>query len=558
MFCCFARNRFLSLAAQLWLSFLWLFVASSLVVAQEPAPVEPTARTPAQKLLDGAMERKMLAERMSDLQDVAELCEEAMEKGLDATEETFAKQLLGATLYEQADRLIDSLGEGKLDLVWARRRQVAIDSLKRATELNPDHADAHMRLADVHELPGGDKKQGRKSAERAVELFTDDPARRSEARMALASFRDDPEESLGDYDKAIADDPNNLDAIRERGKTYLRLDRTDEALKDFQTLLEKDGSDVESVEVVSRLLADQEKFDEAISLIDGLIEADVESTEGYVLRANIWMAKEDFDAALSDLDKSLELDPRNIAALLTRAQVFSQQENYQEGLADVSRALELRPGMFQAVILRSQIALSAGEYKQSLADLRLLLRNDPKNMGLRMQIGAVYQADERPAMAVEMYNRVIEDNEEEWEAFRARADAYLGMGEHEKAIGDYATAMKGIPEDTGLLNNYAWVLATSTLDEVRDGKRAIELAKKACELTEFQAAHIVSTLAAGYAEVGDFDKAVELSGKAVDLGGGEVSEQLAEELSSYRLKKPWRERQTVEKPDDLADDLGNP
>ena len=55
-----------------------------------------------------------------------------------------------------------------------------------------------------------------------------------------------------------------------------------------------------------------------------------------------------------------------------------------------------------------------------------------------------------------------------------------------------------------MLNNLAWLLATSPEEGIRDGKRAIELAEKACEETEWQDAHIISTLAAGYAETGNF------------------------------------------------------
>lgn len=546
--------RFSAICLATLLASLCLTGFPSSVTGQEPAPVEAPKQSVGMQKLDLAIEKKMSAERMADLNSVIKLCEDAIEEGLEEADEQYAKQLISATLYERADRLVDSLGDGKLDLAWARRRQVALDSLNKAVQVNEQDADSLLLLAELHELPGGDKKAGREAAEKAVDLITEDPQRRSQALMTLASFRDDPEDRLLDFDRAYQADSKNLDALRERGKTYLELKQTDQALEDFKTLLANDPSDLESVEVVSQLLAKQEKFDEAVELIDGVIEADKTSPSGYILRSNILLAKEDLEPALVDLGKALELDPKNIAALLTRAQVYSADENYKEALADVSRALELRPGMYPAVILRSQIALAAGEYKQSLADLRLLLRNDPKNVGLRMQIAAVYVADNRPSMAIDMYDRLIEDDDEDWEAYRGRGDAKLGQGKHSEALEDYKVAIKGMPNDTGLLNNYAWVLATSTYDEVRNGKQAIELAEKACKLTKYEAAHILSTLAAGYAELGDFDKAIEWSNKAVELGEGEVGEQLAEELVNYKARKPWREKQTVEE-ENLADDL---
>jgi tetratricopeptide (TPR) repeat protein len=113
-------------------------------------------------------------------------------------------------------------------------------------------------------------------------------------------------------------------------------------------------------------------------------------------------------------------------------------------------------------------------------------------------------------------------------------------------VNDYENALKVDPEDTGVLNNLAWVLATSTDDKVRNADRSIELGKKACELTKYEKPHILSTLAAGYAESGKWDEALKWSKKAVELGEGEVSEQLKQELESYEQKKPWREKQETE------------
>ena len=72
-------------------------------------------------------------------------------------------------------------------------------------------------------------------------------------------------------------------------------------------------------------------------------------------------------------------------------------------------------------------------------------------------------------------------------------------------------------DDEHLLNNFAWVLATSPDDEFRDGKRAVELATKAAEQTNYETPHILSTLAAAYAETGDFENAKKWSAKAVEL-----------------------------------------
>ena len=146
---------------------------------------------------------------------------------------------------------------------------------------------------------------------------------------------------------------------------------------------------------------------------------------------------------------------------------------------------------------------------------------------------------------------MLERDPENAAILRNRGDCYLTMGDHANAIGDFEGALKTIPEDPTVLNNLAWVLATSPEDELRDGKRAVELATRACEVTEYEQAHILSTLAAAFAESGDFDTAIEWSEKAVQMEG-QLEAQLAKELASYRGGQPWRERQTTEDIEDSA------
>ena len=60
----------------------------------------------------------------------------------------------------------------------------------------------------------------------------------------------------------------------------------------------------------------------------------------------------------------------------------------------------------------------------------------------------------------------------------------------------------------------------------------------------------MSTLAAAFAESGDFETAIQWSEKAVEMDDTEQVEQLAEELASYRGGQPWRERKSVDRSND--------
>ncbi len=525
-----------------------------------PAAAEEQEELLGQPFLQEAMMQKLNTEKMSDLDQVISLCQKSLESGLSESDQVFAKQLLSSTLYERAERLLQSLAEGRIDVRWARRRALALQSINQAIEVDPTQAESYLIKSRLHEFPGGDADEGKLAADKAIELFAGNPARRSVARLLRASFSKDVDERLQVVELAVQDDPKNLDAWRERGLLRLAKEQPDQAMTDFLHILEVDPEDLQSLEVVARILISQEKNEQAIERLSQFIAKQPEAVAPYILRAGVYSLSKQLDLAEKDLDRALELEPGQISALLARAQLFSDKNEFQEAMADASRALELSRGSPQltarSLLLRSSIAMGDKDYKQAISDLRQLQRSDPENVPLKLQIAAVYMADGQPQTAVEIYGQILRDHPQDREAIRSRADALLAIGDHAQAIKDYEQTLAFSPDDTGVLNNLAWVLATSTFDELRDGNRAISLAKKACELTDYQAAHIVSTLAAGYAETGDFEQAIEWSTKAVELGEGEIKQQLSAELDRYKEHLPWRERQTMESHSQtLADDL---
>jgi Zn-dependent protease len=119
--------------------------------------------------------------------------------------------------------------------------------------------------------------------------------------------------------------------------------------------------------------------------------------------------------------------------------------------------------------------------------------------------------------AVERFTQIINGGDEPGvlaTALTNRGLAESRRGEWQRAVEDYEEALRLQPKLAGAHNNLAWLLATCPVDSLRNGEAALELAMCACKATGWATPSCLGTLAAAYAEVGDFGQAVHWQERA--------------------------------------------
>ena len=117
---------------------------------------------------------------------------------------------------------------------------------------------------------------------------------------------------------------------------------------------------------------------------------------------------------------------------------------------------------------------------------------------------------------------------------RPDAPSYNNLGltlarqaKYAEAIQVYREAVRRYPQDATTLNNLAWYLAKNPRPELRNGREAVQLATQAVELSGRQQPVFFGTLAAAYAETGQFARAVEMAEKARALAVAAGQPELA-------------------------------
>ncbi len=119
--------------------------------------------------------------------------------------------------------------------------------------------------------------------------------------------------------------------------------------------------------------------------------------------------------------------------------------------------------------------------------------------------------------------------------------AYRQKGEFDKALADFGEAIRLDPQNSNY-NNLAWLQATCPDKNCRDGKKAVENAVRACELTGGRNWCFVCTLGEAYAENGEFEKAREAVEKALTLTSREADKEVCRtRMEVFKQDKPYRE-----------------
>lgn len=511
--------------------------------------------------LHEATRLKVNSQSFGDLKEVIRLCELAMSKGLDDHNQAFADQLIASTRFERASRISEEIFDRDPPSDnWVALSQLARMDLEAAVKHQDTFAEAYLLLGRINLLPRGNKKKARVALDKAIIQSEGDSSIQSLGYALRGEIQAKPKNQLDDFNAALRLNPDLTTALKARGIYYIKANDPKKAIVDFQkvSVLEPDDPHVHEMLGLGFLFINQ--LDDALACFNRSLEIDSERGSALSYRARIYLEQGNLDGALEDIQLALDQVVDNIAWRLVRANIYWQQKKYADALRDIEHILTVDPKLLEAIRMRAAILAEDEQIEEAIAGLNRAVDALPNHDGLLMNLAMFYASNSQTAEALAAYDKLLSRPVPHAPIYRNRGDLLLNLGKQAEAIENYDKALELDPDDSGVLNNLAWVLATSPEAELRDGKRSVELAKRACEATDYKEAHILSTLAAAFAEKGDFPEAIRWSTQAVAIGNSEVDEQLAKELKSYEAGKPWREQQseaiqsTEKKPVQQTDD----
>jgi tetratricopeptide (TPR) repeat protein len=213
-------------------------------------------------------------------------------------------------------------------------------------------------------------------------------------------------------------------------------------------------------------------------------------------------------------------------------------------LADFNEAIRLAPTQTAPYINRGGLLAERGEYEKAIADFsEVIRRNLPRIQNAYYARGRIYLMQGCHVEALADLNQAIARKSDFAEAFIRRAGIENYLGHLEEAIADYETAGRLVGENAQACNELAWALAANSEPRFRNGQKALQYAKRACELTQWANASFIDTLAVAYAEAGDFSEAIRYQKTAVAMipETAPYRDDVLKHLSLFEQNLPYHE-----------------
>jgi len=259
------------------------------------------------------------------------------------------------------------------------------------------------------------------------------------------------------------------------------------------------------------VLLQQGKIDDGIAHYRSALQMQPDSWDAEYNLGTALLGKGQVDEAIQHCERAVGMRPTDPDAQVSLGDALRQKGRIDDAIAHYQKAMMARPDHFLARYGLGHALLEKGELDSAIQVCRSALVLRPSD------------ADCHTTLAIALEEK----------------------GEPVEALQHYEKALELAPRSIPTLTNLAWLLATSQDASLRNGPKAIDLAGRADQLVGGTNTLVLRTLAAAYAENGEFAKAIRTARSAMQLARmhreDSLTTDLDQQIALYQLGMPYRE-----------------
>jgi tetratricopeptide (TPR) repeat protein len=353
------------------------------------------------------------------------------------------------------------------------------------------------------------------------------------------------------FRSSLAIYPDNAEAQNNLGAALDKKGQVDEAILRFRKAVALRPNFAEAYCHLGNALLRKGQVDHAILEIQKAVAVRPDFAQLYFILGNALLQKGRVDEAIIEFHAMLELQPDDDQAHFNLGIALRQAGRRDEAILEFQKAAAIRPDFAEAQNNLGNSLLQIGRIDEAVAHLRKALEIQPDYAQAHYNLGGAFLKKGQLDQAIVEFEKLVAIQPGAPEAHTSLGNALLQKGRVDEAILQFQKALAiqpGFAEARGNLAGIAWRLATSPNPSLRNGTKAIELARQTDQLAGGSNPMMAGVLAAAYAEAGQFDQAVAAAQRALELatrqGNAAMVATIQAQLNCYRGGSPFRDAGT--------------
>ncbi len=274
------------------------------------------------------------------------------------------------------------------------------------------------------------------SANADICASTDDAAYSPDQRIAACGALTD---ALKEQPKVLAD------ALVNRGRIYWYINKTQPAFADLNRAIALDPSNARAFRERSNAYRTAGNLDKALADANEAVRLDPNNAQGFDYRGNVFNNNHQDDRAIADYSEAIRLAPNDAQAFMDRGVAYYFKKDYQAAIKDYDEAIRLDPLYPEYYDNRGLSYADNGDYDRAIADYNEAIRLAPQANFLTDR-GDSYNRKGDLDRAIADYDRALALNPGFYLAYNNRAAAYEKKGDIDHAIADYEAALRINPQ----------------------------------------------------------------------------------------------------------------
>jgi tetratricopeptide (TPR) repeat protein len=343
---------------------------------------------------------------------------------------------------------------------------------------------------------------------------------------------------------ALAVTTNNYIAHTNLGNVLVAQGKIPEAIGHYEEAGKIRPDNAEPFNNLGTALLQQRRVEEAIRAFEQALQIDPQLATARHALCRLLMASGRGQAAIPHLEKILLAEPNNASARRDLGFALLQADRAEEAIPHLESALKTLPPSGAAHYDLAIALFKSGQTEAAVPHFQKASEAEPQNLEFLNNLGWALLQSGQVDEAIARFRAVLKMQPDAGPTHQTLAIALLRKGEAREAITHYQFFLNQLPNDARALSDLAWVLATWPDAAIRDGRRALELSRRANQLSGDRQPEFLRTLAAAHAENGQFAEAIKTAQRAIDLAQAESNPELVDalrlQLKRYEMDSPFR------------------